>query len=118
MVGADTVWLIAGRFEKGIRVEDAASRKDPQKGLTEAWASLSGSNGEAGGGPAAAPIGEVGTGEATPRISTGISELDRVLGGEVSRTGFGSEQPKSGSLARGLVPVSLEAVPRGNYPTK
>ena len=27
MVGADTVWLIAGRFEKGIRVEDAASRR-------------------------------------------------------------------------------------------
>ena len=27
MVGADTVWLIPGRFDKGIRVEDAASRR-------------------------------------------------------------------------------------------
>ena len=27
VVGADTVWLIAGRFEKGMRVEDAASRR-------------------------------------------------------------------------------------------
>jgi hypothetical protein len=26
-VGADTVWLIPGRFDKGIRVEDAASRR-------------------------------------------------------------------------------------------
>ena len=27
IVGADTVWLVAGRFDKGIRVEDAASRR-------------------------------------------------------------------------------------------
>src|SRR5688572_15663927 len=27
VVGADTVWLIPGRFDKGIRVEDAASRR-------------------------------------------------------------------------------------------
>jgi len=27
VVGADTVWLVPGRFDKGIRVEDAASRR-------------------------------------------------------------------------------------------
>ena len=60
---------------------DDASRKDPQKGLVEAWATLGNGSGEPGAGPVAAPIGEVGAGEHTPRISTGIGELDRVLGG-------------------------------------
>jgi DNA repair protein RadA/Sms len=63
---------------------DAAARKDPQKGLVEAWASLGNGDGEEGamGGAAeATPIGEVGTGAAAPRISTGIGEFDRVLGG-------------------------------------
>lgn len=70
---------------------DAGARKDPQKGLVEAWASVAD-----GGTPASAevarPLKDVAAEPDSPRLSTGIAELDRVLGGERS--------------ARGLVPGS------------
>ncbi|MEX2218128.1 MAG: DNA repair protein RadA [Phycisphaerales bacterium] len=74
---------------------DTGAKRDPQKGLVEAWTALAdGEGGVAVGAAAEAkPIAEVGTGEGTPRIATGVGELDRVLGG-------GAE------TARGLVPGS------------
>ncbi|MFN0133621.1 MAG: DNA repair protein RadA [Phycisphaerales bacterium] len=73
------------------RVE-AAAKTDPQRGIVEAWATLS-EGGTAGGGVAgmgggAVPIGEVPASETTPRIGTGLPELDRVLGGPTGAMGL------------------------------
>lgn len=68
-------------------VEKSAG-KDPQRGLIEAWqAGPAGANPETAGddpasAPIAKPIAQVGPGTGpVPRLSTGIGELDRVLGG-------------------------------------
>lgn len=76
------------------RVDSGATR-DPQKGLVEAWAKISeGGDAATPAAPVAKPITEIGADDTTPRISTGIAELDRVLGAS----------PRSG--AAGLVPGS------------
>lgn len=73
---------------------DAGARRDPQKGLVEAWAALSeGGEVVTPGAPVAKPIAEVGAEDAVARIPTGIEELDRVLG-------------VSGAGSRGIVPGS------------
>ncbi|QYK48649.1 MAG: DNA repair protein RadA [Phycisphaeraceae bacterium] len=68
------------------RARDAASEKDPQRGLVEAWSTVGAEHvadspvsGDRGAG--AVPIAEAGRGAETVRISSGIGELDRVLGG-------------------------------------
>lgn len=74
------------------QVIEKSAGKDPQRGLIESWqAGAVGAEGEeaeggsAGGSlgaPVAKRIAEVGAGSApVPRISTGIGEFDRVLGG-------------------------------------
>lgn len=70
---------------------DAGSRKDPQKGLVEAWANVSDGEGAASS-EVARPLKDITDNAAGTRISTRIGELDRVLGGE--------------GKARGLVPGS------------
>jgi DNA repair protein RadA/Sms len=72
---------------------EPGARRDPQRGIVEAWATLQDGGAQQGGGPAARPLDEVDEGEGEARLPTGIGELDRVLGGE------GSE--------RGLVPGSV-----------
>lgn len=69
------------------RVERSATR-DPQRGLIEQWQGLGGNGGGAEGAVAvttenlAKPIAEAGAGDSPlPRLSMGIGELDRVLGG-------------------------------------
>ncbi|MDX2117162.1 MAG: DNA repair protein RadA [Planctomycetota bacterium] len=66
---------------------DPAGDKDPQKGLVAAWAELNeGSTPELLG---AKPIGALGEAGATPtRLSSGIGELDRVLGGPKGAAGL------------------------------
>lgn len=73
------------------QVIEKSAGKDPQRGLIESW--QAGAAGEedaeegagavgTSGAPVAKPIAEVGSGGApVPRISTGIGEFDRVLGG-------------------------------------
>lgn len=71
------------------QVIEKSAGKDPQRGLIESW--QAGAVGEedaeegaggTGGAPVAKPIAEVGSGGApVPRITTGIGEFDRVLGG-------------------------------------
>ncbi|MBX3316073.1 MAG: DNA repair protein RadA [Phycisphaeraceae bacterium] len=68
------------------RARDAASEKDPQRGLVEAWSSVGSEHtadspvsGDQSAG--AVPISEAGRGAETVRIASGIGELDRVLGG-------------------------------------
>lgn len=71
------------------QVIEKSAGKDPQRGLIESWqAGAVGAEGEeaeavsASGAPVAKPIAEVGSGGApVPRITTGIGEFDRVLGG-------------------------------------
>ena len=64
------------------RVEKSAMR-DPQRGLIEKWQANGESNGVATEN-IAKPIAEAGSGDGPiPRISTGIGELDRVLGGGI-----------------------------------
>jgi DNA repair protein RadA/Sms len=80
------------------------STRDPQKGLVAAWNEL-GAGADGGVGiaapPVAAPITEIEASESAPRISTGIEELDRVLGGEPSA----QEGARNGNR-KGLVPGS------------
>lgn len=74
---------------------EPGSRRDPQKGLVEAWASLTEGGGSAPAGASQAlPLPEVDDGENAARLSTGIGELDRVLGGG------------DAGASRGLVPGS------------
>ncbi len=86
--GWDT--MDAERAEKG-------SKRDPQKGLVEAWASL-GDGADVPSAEMARPIAEVGQGDEVARISTGIGELDRVLGAGEARNGSAD--------SRGIVPGS------------
>lgn len=64
----------------------------PQRGIAEAWAAVSDGGADlAGGGmgmSGAVPIGEVEASESTPRIGTGLPELDRVLGGPAGGQGL------------------------------
>jgi len=80
---------------------EAGSQKDPQKGLVEAWANL-GAGDVSGGGPVAMAVGAIGHEDAAARISTGLGELDRVLGS--SATGEGNR------ATGGLVPGSAVLV--------
>lgn len=66
---------------------DAGARRDPQKGLVEAWASLA--EGDDGpGAQGARPISEIEGKDPRPRIGTGVGELDRVLGGPDAARGL------------------------------
>lgn len=74
-------------------VFDASAKKDPQKGMAAAFASLAESDGETDpliGAPAEAkPINAVDEADAPgERLSTGIDEFDRVLGGSHGRLGL------------------------------
>lgn len=63
------------------RIEKSAT-KDPQRGLVEHWSTPSDSDSPEAPSNSARPIAEVGQSTAAPpRMSSGISELDRVLGG-------------------------------------
>lgn len=64
---------------------DASAAKDPQRGLAREWVTAPEAGEEAGAAPKAVPIAEARE-DAGPmrRISTGIGELDRVLGGAAS----------------------------------
>ncbi len=76
-------------LEQGV--EDKSASADPQRGIAsgiaEAWADLSaGPEGLAASdivGPAnpARPLADIGSSQHTPRLMSGIGELDRVLGG-------------------------------------
>ncbi len=89
------------------RVE-AAATKDPQKGVVEAWQAGMVDADEAGPALAAAPkavaIAEIGDIDAaSPRMATGILELDRVLGGDLEGVSTRGEARRRNL---GLVPGS------------
>jgi DNA repair protein RadA/Sms len=89
------------------------SLSDPQKGLVAAWNELA-SGGESAGviaAPIATPITEVEAGESTPRIPTGIAELDRVLGSSNDASGLipGSAILIGGSPGIGKSTLLLQA---------
>jgi DNA repair protein RadA/Sms len=92
---------------------EPGSKRDPQKGLVEAWATLR--EGEGGtalaGAEVARPLAEVDEGEGAERISTGIGELDRVLGGEGASRGLvpGSAVLIGGSPGIGKSTLLLQA---------
>jgi DNA repair protein RadA/Sms len=68
---------------------DRDAKRDPQKGLVEAWATVTeGGEGAARSASVARPIGEVGNEETIARLPTGIGELDRVLGSSAAGAGL------------------------------
>ena len=91
------------------RVE-AGAKKDPQKGLVEGWADLK-DGALPGGSEPARPLGQVDVGGSTHRLSTGISEFDRVLGGEDKSRGLvpGSAVLIGGSPGIGKSTLLLQA---------
>jgi DNA repair protein RadA/Sms len=90
------------------RVE-AGSKKDPQKGLVEAWAAVT--EGNAASAEVARPLKDISDSAAGPRISTRIGELDRVLGGEGKQRGLvpGSAVLIGGSPGIGKSTLLLQA---------
>jgi len=74
-------------------VVEKAAQRDPQKGIVEAWAELGERNGAAadspGATPEARPLDKINPGmESAARLSTGIAEFDRVLGGAGASIGM------------------------------
>lgn len=67
-------------------IVDPATKKDPQRGLVEAWADLSGEPGRAGviaPGTGAIAISKIDHDAAPARLRSGVAEFDRVLGGGI-----------------------------------
>jgi DNA repair protein RadA/Sms len=89
---------------------DTGAKKDPQKGLVEAWAAVS--DGEGGtSAEIARPLKAIVDNAAGTRISTCIGELDRVLGGEGKQRGLvpGSAILIGGSPGIGKSTLLLQA---------
>jgi DNA repair protein RadA/Sms len=94
------------------RAQPGATR-DPQRGLVEAWSALREGDSTSAGGPAARPLADVDEGDEDQRqrLSTGIGELDRVLGGEEGKRGLvpGSAVLIGGSPGIGKSTLLLQA---------
>lgn len=95
---------------------DKAAHRDPQKGVVQAWATLAEGGdallGAAAGEISAKPISRIDDATASlGRISTGIGELDRVLGGASGSGGFvpGSAVLIGGSPGIGKSTLLLQA---------
>jgi DNA repair protein RadA/Sms len=81
-------------------------KHDPQRALVSAWAAVGEGDGAVALAPAAAlPIEQVPAGESQTRVSTGVGELDRVLGGKWPIASSESQAPE-GQTRGGLVPGS------------
>ncbi len=74
-------------------VVEKSAQRDPQKGIVEGWAELGERDGAGGDSPGAAPearpLDRINPGmESAARLSTGIAEFDRVLGGAGANVGM------------------------------
>jgi len=74
-------------------VVEKSAQRDPQKGIVEAWAEAGERGGAAGESPGAAPearpLDQISPGaDVAARLSTGIAEFDRVLGGAGANVGM------------------------------